>query len=775
MATVLSRPFKLAEWKLYSVPDEDPRRWAPVRDPDETGRDADSFVPIRDKWVYVFLQWGTEFAVLHEELYVDESSQIHPVDMTQAREKERDRRPAQGPSSGSLHSLPVTISGNRAYYYFLSSRIRLPLEPLRKLQSRVHGLLPAADLAVTGLSNLEVDKELVVGVTDPILVALNLNRRYQKAQDEVLGFTTVFPEQSSEQRAWVERTQKKRLLAQLLTSVRDQDPDDKLDLQDDFKAGGEAEMRRFLAEYEKTLKKKIEKSDRAAASVCSWLNGELMDILAGAYEIFKTDDFHKYLNSFSGCIARLQESAPGKAYLAGILENPNHFGHEYVLRKSAAPEDVFQVGRKSATAIVEIWKELAHVHIALRGSRSITVLVKSLEFISRSPLLTVGIASRSLPVWREPRHLVFPKEIITLKLGPEPSRWAEWMHDGHSVGELAERLLVIVEVINLALALKGLAEAEGGHEVLLHAFEALLAGAESVRAFGMLLHLTEKTLAVVGSVAAVLELICAGLEAAEYAHRNDYSAMVGYGVVGVGSVLSAIGCTMVALGAAAGTSVVGLPLGVFLGLVGAVTIAAGWVVAAFSKDSDIELFVQHCLWGEDYGSGDAAPPWAGGPFRDWKDNLDRQIAALVNILSSFTIEATDYAAVRISLGVVRPESKVHFKFEALYHPGIRRRSHVIVNLQDGQMTQADGDPVDLTRVPLETHPTGQSYVEVTATPKFDDYESERVGALQKSICEVYLELDESHRIPGSGAWVPYKISELGRGIVDSEVVSSKNF
>lgn len=73
------------------------------------------------------------------------------------------------------------------------------------------------------------------------------------------------------------------------------------------------------------------------------------------------------------------------------------------------------------------------------------------------------------------------------------------------------------------------------------------------------------------------------------AQRNDYSAMVGYGIVAAGSAVIAVGCCMVVAGAGASATGAGLPAGVIISIVGGILVAAGWVIAVFTKDSDFKL------------------------------------------------------------------------------------------------------------------------------------------------------------------------------------------
>jgi len=592
-----------------------------------------------------------------------------------------------------------------------------------------------------------------------------------------MGYTTVFDGQPEKQRQRTEERQKKKILAEILKSIIDSDPEDKLDLRDDFAKGKEAEMRKFLADYKKQVVLKKKKVNRTAAPLCYLLRSKLMSVVEKSYTKFEQEDFHKYIKAYAQCCDRLQESTPGKALLASFIENNSHFIHKYVLRESVAPEGVFQVGRKAASAIINIWKELATVHIKLRGRKSASLLVLSLQYISRLELLVVEITPRSLAVRRIEQFVSLNVEIITLKINPglPPKKWAAWIQDGHAVSDVVDSITGIVEVVNFALSLKALIDADGSLESAQAWIGAVGSLADTLDAFGAIMGLAKKTLAKIGFVSAVIDIIGAGFDMRSMGRRNDYSAMVGYGMVGLGSAVIATGCFLEALAVGTSTTIVGLPLGLVIAIIGGVLIAAGWAIAIFSGDTDREVFVSHCLWGEDYGDGDDNPKWACGSFRSWKNNLDKQIKALFNLLAAFGLESQGYTKVRIYMGATQPNSKFYINVDARYNLGIKHRPKLVVDLKTRKMRQVGGDPADLNRVYFGKDKDGRQYIEVEADwPKGKT--PENAIQHQSCSCKVYLDLngDGKQRIPSSGSWVKHTIHRLNT-VLPSKIVSSKNF
>ncbi|HEU0124223.1 MAG TPA: hypothetical protein VFQ91_27070 [Bryobacteraceae bacterium] len=782
MSTVFSPPFRFAEWHSYVINSDDASTWSPDMDPSGKGVISSCYVDIENKWVYVFQDLGGTVSWYGE--YQVKNGFINPVLLEGNREKERDQRPE--PQLGcDWMRLPHTINGCRAYYYTYVSRMRLPIDAVRQLTRRAPDVLPYMDLDGTeeyGITGLTPHKIVYNGAAwvypcvEPITIALHLARYYQAAANDLIGFTTVYQDQPAAQRKRVEERNKTKMLGEILTSILDSDPDDKLGLRNEFASGGERAMRSFLSGYDAKVKEKTRETDRRGSALCHWLRSELMTIAEVAHFIEPEKDAAAFLNPYAQCVDRLQESTPGKAYLAYLVQTESHFVHEYVLRSSPASEGIFQIGRKCASAILGLWKELAGVHIKLRGKDTARALAISLEYITRVELLAVQVTPKHILIaTKEQRMVRLRVEIVTVKVTPQaPAKIANWIQDGHPVAKVLGELTLWVEIVNLGLSLKSLITADPGLSTVQAALGALGSSLDMFSAVGAMLKFAEKPLFIVGGISAVIDVVCAGFDAYAAASRNDYSAMIGYGLgVGLGSALIAVGCFTCAAGAGSSATVIGMPPGVLMCVVGGILVAAGWIVAIFTADSEMELFVSHCLWGDDYGSGSDNPNWAGGSFREWKDNLDRQLTALFNILCAFRLDSADYTAVKIWMGMVNPTSKFYISFDCEYNHGRRFKPQLCLEVGTKTMTQAGGDPADLTAFRFGEQ-DGQKYIQVAAElPPGKD-----VPMLQwrYASCEVYMDLsgDAQSLIPSSGAKVPYFIKALG-GVLNLKDESSKNF
>lgn len=126
--------------------------------------------------------------------------------------------------------------------------------------------------------------------------------------------------------------------------------------------------------------------------------------------------------------------------------------------------------------------------------------------------------------------------------------------------------------------------------------------------------------------------------------------------------------------------------------IGGVFGIAGTLVACLSEDSVYEQFAAHCLFGDDYGDGDAAPTWAGGPFRSWKNDADEeagirlQEAALVRLLCQFTVRSDGFTGARVNVGWYRSTTQFRVRYEEYVAYGPQRIVDCTVSAATGRCT-----------------------------------------------------------------------------------------
>ena len=671
------------------------------------------------KWIYAFQVLGSK-TELFAELHADEKGELS------VRAKERDKRAKPGKIGSIFFTLPHTVNGKRAYYFFVVTRIRMPSDCVSNFETnKPSGLGPALDLAldeayllVAGSDGVSTTVESFLPVTDPITIALGLHERYESAANELLAYTLEYEEQSEAQRRRVRSRHKELMLAKLLKSVVESDPADKLGLKNDFKNNDPTSPARYIQTYETTVDQLITKRDKAVEPLIHFTNpkGALVTAIEACYRVFEKTDYHSWLEVYAQMNERIAESPLGKARIGKLLDSPNYAFKEYVLRTTAAPELQFSVGRKCTGAIVALWSE-AVPGMLTKTPGAAALLANALKHIARVELVKVEDKTISYKYRKKNGRMRTVTKTVKETTAIDPAKaLAKWAEDGLP-GKALGHLTKGIEVANVLLSIVALADAEPGEDrgfALLNLLGSVLDG---VSAFNAFLKIGKRSIKVVGGVSAAIDTVLATRDGYKAYEHDDASSAVGYGMVATGSVLTLAGCVCAASGLAAGATVVGIPLAAFLEIVGAVLVAAGWLLAVFTADSDIELFTNHCKFGKhsDSTSKDQ-PKWASAPLGQWSsenDGLDHQVKSLLTLLAAFTVKATDYNAIEVQLGLVMPDSRLKVKFRCLYNLGITHSPELLVDIGEKTVTQIGGDPQDLSQCTV-VEQNGRPYVRITA-------------------------------------------------------------
>src|SRR5687767_7299030 len=130
MSTVISRPFRFTEFVLFDCPSADEGTWKPVKLPDDREPPV-----VKNKFIYVFQLLGSKVE-LYAELFAEPQGVLSVVAGQDARALERDKRPAFTPvGGGPSFTVPHTINGKRAFYFFVVSRIRLPADSIADFEN----------------------------------------------------------------------------------------------------------------------------------------------------------------------------------------------------------------------------------------------------------------------------------------------------------------------------------------------------------------------------------------------------------------------------------------------------------------------------------------------------------------------------------------------------------------------------------------------------------------------------------------------------------------
>lgn len=669
-----SRLFKLVEWKQYRhvpganiplVPDRNPEE---KKDP----RPQDAVQYIQKKWVYVF--WTTkDFSGLFLELWVDYDRGRRRILMTPIDPshnlKERDERPAPNPADASdWLQWPHTMNGRPVYYHAFVSRIRLPKAALVSLHAWLQ-LQPAFAL--------RSDAEFLqfnggtwhLPVTDPFTVAINLNRRFQQARNNLLNYTTVYEGQPSKTRERAEERLKMNLLAESVKAVVQSSTEFFGKVEDDFYDGsvnGYEELRAVVQDFDNQVRRKARLVNRRAALLCLWLRSGWMVITEATYRAEEEQDMPTFLTNYAASLDRIAESGPGKAFVAwclGEAENDaNHIVQKYVFRTSEASGTEVAVIKKAVSPILRILKGLIGVYIKKQDAVAVRSLAKTLEYLLGGTV-AVGRAIKSA-VFRQSSGSLFRRvQVEFLFLEITPASINKYIADVHG-SKLFAQLGATVTVVNYALSLftlQDIAKKEGLtlYRDTLGFAVSTISTVNTVRGLLVTSEIGEQAVRRVGVVTALLDTVLSAWDASKAADRSDYDQMAGYLIAATGSFAAALGTTLVVAGVAG----IGTPLA----FVGALVAAAGGIIAVLAADDDWELFISHCRWGRAYQEGGYAGAWAIKRFDRW--DLDTEVRVLRNLLSAFTISGPHQTPfdVRMYLGQIHEESVVRVRWEYKRH------------------------------------------------------------------------------------------------------------
>lgn len=761
MSTTISRPFRFTEFQLFDVPAKDESTWKPVALPSD--KEPPRF---SGKFVYAFRVLGDD-TQLFAEIFADQQGNLAVFPGRVARATERDKRDQPTPTGSDRFTLPHTINGKRAFYFFIVSRIRLHVSTINDLEVERPPALVALDLEkddsflfVGSSDGNSSSSETFLPVIDPITIGINLHTRYEQACNELIAFTMEFKEQSDAQRTRVRDRHKALFLAKLLQSVMEGDPSDKLGLKNEFKNSDPSAVKAYIDAYDKTVQDLVKRRDRLVEPLVHFLAGKLLETTENSYLVTEKQDYALFLPHLQLMHERINEAPLGKARIGKLIDNPTFAFREYVLRTSPADDARFAVGRKAHSAILGLWREAVPGLLSKTPSAAERI-ANSLKFIARLDLVKVETKQISYTYRKKNGRLRTVTKTVqeTTAIAPATAL-AKWAQDGLP-GRGLERLAQGIEVANLTLALVSLADAEPGEDrgfALLNLFGSVLDG---VSAFNAFLKIGERSIKIVGGISAAVDTVLAARDGINAYGRDDTSSAVGFGIVATGSVLTLAGCVCAAAGLAAGATVVGIPFAVFLEVVGAVLVGAGWILAVFSADTEIELFVSHCMFGKSSNSGSTdKPKWASAAFGDWAKpgGLDHQVKSLLTILAAFTVKATDYTGINIQLGLTMSGSKLRVKFVAGYNLGILHQPDLLIDIGQQTMQQLGGDPQDPSRLRVGEN-NGRAFVQITA-----DWppNARPPKAIQHQFCTVEVQLllnDQGNTVPINGP-MSYRVHEL---------------
>ncbi len=653
-AATKSRPFNIAQWTTYVVPDIDEKKWHAPQIPTRTP--SPLVEAVRDKFAYIYQRVGAQRgANLLMEVFIDKAGFMHLLAAASSNFTldPLNRPPPDKMTTVRNLTLEHTINDRKAFYYFYVSRIRVSATILlapSALEARTTELLPEVDLQ-DARQFVSIDGDDCVVGLDPFVVGLSLQKTYETARDRYLSFTV--PSQDNPDKECAARHQKK-MLAEMISRIMDSDPAMKSALSTHFASGKEKEMRDLARDYSTIANSRITDYNLAAKALCFWMRGALIGLTEKAHLEHTDPDFADYIEIFATITHRIEESDPGKVFFTEVIQNPKHWMHDFVLPEATPTGDVAKSISKKALTIVTQWEKLTTVGLGISqkipGSQWIVKTAGALERITQSKVIVDKAIKKVHVTVVKGQFTLTTVEVPTIRLAASPTDV-----------RLAQKVAGVLELVNLALAIRAYVDASTGMERLeaaIFAFSSLV-GLTAVTT-SMFSGLLKQPLKTAGGVAHAMECVVYSAQAVDTWTKSDYNAAVGFGLSATGSLLMAWGALAVAFGASSAPTLVGIPVGIF----GLMLLVAGSITVLFTKDDELETFVAHCFWGDKKGSGSAALPWAGGPLSELGNSLVRQNEALLNLVAGFTLEPRQDGRtliLRVFLGWTEPQTELHIK------------------------------------------------------------------------------------------------------------------
>jgi hypothetical protein len=720
-AAVFSRAFRFVEWRFVIATT---LTSTPFGDRDEPQRKATTPID-RQKWIYVFRNNHERevYAAVHEEIRIDKNGEMAATPADDIVNRKPIKQRSAPVALGKTMCLPRRIKGKPQVYRFFASRVRLEKAQIEELEKKISNFAPPVIFDPSeNLSIMEQDGELLVPVVDPVTVALHLHAAFVAAADDVINYTAAHKD--NKYRRNVERRRKKQLLATLLKGIiGDEKNTGANNLVAELKQG-QFPLESFLKHYDGQLQWRVDRRDRLGAFLTRWLASDGVKIASVAFLAAGMNEWVKFLVPWCHAITRLGESPPGRKFIAGLLDDKDHFVHTFVWPEEELSEEKFQAVRKGGMTVIEGFKTFVEIraHLA-HGGDHVAEIYEKLQRLRRekfellSERLTVKSIQKGAKLEREIRATVIKSEghaaetaekvrqlraaknkLLSGPLTPESIRQGVAIdrkisatliadvgeHEAahHFTGEL-NALGAVLETINLILAIKATQEALEGDDP--HAKEMAVVGLvkasfEEGAAIAALLKRSESAVAFLGFVAGILETYLSHEEMEKAFKDGDQDAANGSFLTATGATIGTAGSFMVLMAVPGANIVV---------VIGLLVVALGFLYKIIKGKAPIERFFAHCTWGKEYGEAGGGD-WSPTRFEQWKGDseFDYQFEALLNIICKIEIsKGQALRDVEFKMGWLPPDSTLTVKYEETWRDDADSRS------LESEILVADKGPV----------------------------------------------------------------------------------
>ncbi|MBN1162945.1 MAG: hypothetical protein JXB45_00060, partial [Candidatus Krumholzibacteriota bacterium] len=440
---------------------------------------------IKDKWVYIFriYSWG---ATIRAELYVDKNGKYALVDWSEKGKKQwqKDQRQATKELKGNL---PLFFDLKNFRTYIFLSNVQLPynriqayLKDPRKISARANLMDPESEIAAiawgSDFERIEGTDGGYIYLIDHMKEAVDLQNKYSKALDRHYQF------------AGDEKKSQRNFLGNIALQVAQAYAKEDDDIWDWLKDKGRP-LKKELQDYEDRSGRLRRAAHRWGEEKCKWMDDpgyrEMREDYSGTEELRKIIEEHE-----ATVLDRTYETNVGRKYLDKWVKDETSWINRYVR------EDVFQVTRRStqlAAKILENWS------------------VPTVRYVTQTKFIeeVTPILKRKLLV--EPKLKMLPSGEMKWVAEDEWEFYKKKTAVDYEVAvvdtekikiQVPDAVLVALEVINLMLTLKALAESKSGYEITKRSIALVGAVADVVASLARILK--NKVKAAVFKIAGIL-------------------------------------------------------------------------------------------------------------------------------------------------------------------------------------------------------------------------------------------------------------------------------
>jgi hypothetical protein len=581
---------------------------------------------ISNKWIYVFRTTKDKNVVCYREVFVNKSGKFQLVNP-----KDRTKLLA---AKDEVHLIWVDrkIKVNN---YFCLSQIQLPDERIQKIKSSLDEIIFTNKTLSEGNSLVPAhfrvmkipihkssanstaamhDSMAVIYLTDYFSVAKRLNALYVSKRDEYL--TWINDEKFSE-----------KYLIDRIQDILTQNESFKKHLKDKGSS-----LEESLSAYKEDEEYRIKAYDKYSAQLSSWLDTNEFLAVLDDYNSGDDDLAQKGEEEYSRIIHRLCESNPGRFYFLKNYKNKDSWLNQSLFHAGRKGHEAFwRLVEQLSTTIVTYDTEPIQTFSDIVERRTDTVLHRWMH--ANSPMERTVFGH----LMAEERE--FQVQFVNVKVVQPGRSWAKTLEDA----KISDPLKSVIAIFDIALCARALNETRRDADFYYRTAELSRAITDMITlATGFLnKRWAYKLIPVLGFISGIIEAVTGGYDCYRNWTEGDYDAAVGAGVGVIGSVTAIAGMVIIKAGVATTTTIIGIPIGVLLIIVGAVVSGIGCLIVAFCDDTALEEWLEHCYWGDSYG-GPGEKDWSEEPFTDWVGNLEMQIRALHNILFNFEIDVKIY-------------------------------------------------------------------------------------------------------------------------------------